>query len=202
MPCPRGRAPGSLFCRHHEQAPAAQRGGWLSAERRRRKLAASDELRLEASNVSPKLWVGSRPPVDRDLPAFDVVALCAVEVQPDMGFHGRLIRCPIPDAVLSINELSRAIAASKQVAESLLAGKRVLVTCHAGLNRSAFVACLALSRVTTMGASDLISLMRTRRSPAALSNQHFLHLLHHLVGEGRENPQRQVGSRRRRRRSD
>lgn len=195
--CPRAREPGSLFCRRHEQAPAAQRGGWLSAERRRRRIAASDEQPLDASNVAPRLWVGGRPPFERDLPEFDMLVLCARELQPpDTAFHGRVVRCPIPDDVLTNAELTRVIAASKAAAEALAAGQRVLVTCQAGRNRSALVASLALARVTTMGAEELIKLMRDRRTPSALSNAHFQQLLRALVGAGRELPQHIAGLKR------
>jgi hypothetical protein len=196
MRCPDRRQPGSLFCRSHEHAPAAQRGGWLSAERRRRQLAASAEHALDASNVSPgfgdargrggKIWVGSQPPTDRDLPEFDVVALCAVEVQPELGaFHGRVLRCPIPDATLTIQQVSQALLTSKVIADDLVAQRRVLVTCYAGRNRAALVASLAIGRITNLSAEQLIELMRTRRHPDALSNPYFTYVLQRLVRDGR-----------------
>lgn len=194
--CQSDRAPGSLFCRRHEQAPAAKRGGWLSAELRRRKRAAGD---LDASNISPKLWIGSRPPVDRDMPAFDVVVLCAVEFQPEIAFHGTVIRCPLNDAQLSLTELSYAVGASRAVAGALAGDKRVLVTCYAGLNRSALVASLALGQLTTLSADDIMALIRTRRNSSALSNPYFQDVLRKMIGGGRSLPQRVAGSRRRRR---
>jgi protein-tyrosine phosphatase len=165
-------------------APAAQRGGWLSAERRRRQLAAArpQETTMDASNVATRLWVGSQPPFDRDLPQIDVLVLCARELQPDrVAFHGRLIRCPIPDDALDHAELARAVLAAKVVSDALLAGQRVLVTCSAGINRSALVASLALARITRMTADELIALMRLRRHPNALFNPHFRNVLQRLV---------------------
>jgi protein-tyrosine phosphatase len=158
-------------------APAARRGGWISAERRRRRMAAGDE-KLDASNIVPRLWVGGQPPFDRDLPAFDVLVLCAAELQPERpAFSGLVIRCPIPDDRLTTAEASRALATAKMVSDSLLAGHRVLVTCAAGINRSVLVASLALNRITRMGADDLVRVMRTRRHPTALYNRHFQELL-------------------------
>lgn len=187
--CPNARAPGSLFCRAHEQAPAAQRGGWLSAERRRRKLAGSADHVLDASRITDrvdlKLWVGSRPPVDRDLPEFDVVALCAREFQPQMAFHGRVLRCPIPDGPLEQGEVRVVILTARAVAASLSRGRRVLVTCSAGLNRSGLVASLALAVVTRMSADELIATMRKYRHPNALYNVAFQGLIHKFVGAGR-----------------
>jgi hypothetical protein len=183
--CPREREPGSLFCRRHELAPAAKRGGWISAERRRRKLSGGDKL--DASNIVPRLWVGGRPAFDRDLPDFDILVLCARELQPEhVAFHGLVVRCPIPDGHLTDGEVSRALMAAKMVADYLVGRKRVLVTCSAGMNRSALVASLGLGRVTRWSAADLVRLMRSRRHPNALYNQHFQDLLKKFVGAGRQ----------------
>lgn len=141
---------------------------------------------MDASRVANRLWVGAEPPTDRDLPSFDVIVLCAEEIQPErMAFHGTVIRSPIPDGTLTNAELTRALLASKAVADALIAGRRVLVTCAQGINRSALVASLALARVTRMSARDLILTMRLRRHPQALFNPHFQEILQRLVGAGR-----------------
>src|SRR5262245_50473366 len=102
--------PGSLFCRRHERAPAARRGGWISAEHRRRKLSSSEDV-IDAHNVATRLWVGGKPPFDRELPAFDVVALCAREIQPDrVSFGGLLLRCPVPADHISTGDVNRMLA--------------------------------------------------------------------------------------------
>ncbi len=194
LPCDRPRAPGSLFCRTHERAPAARRGGWLSAELRRRKRAASLTEALDASNITPpkpgsradgprrSLWVGGAPPFDRDLPDFDVLVLCARELQPEhLAFHGYVIRCPIPDDVLTSPEIRLVMGTARLVADSLIARRHILVTCSAGMNRSALVASLALAHVTRLSADALIRIMRTRRHPSALYNPHFQGLLHRFV---------------------
>jgi hypothetical protein len=184
--CPDARLPGSLFCRRHELAPAAQRGGWVSAEKRRRKLAGSATDTLDASQVSTRLWVGGKPPFDRDLPDFDMLVLCAQELQPErVAFHGRAVRCPIPDARLEPRQIARVLMTSRAVAESLSAGQRILVTCSAGINRAALVASLALARVTRMSADDLVTLVRRTRGQQALCNQHFREIIANLVGSGR-----------------
>lgn len=158
----------------------------MSAERRRRKQSAGPEP-LDASNIVPRLWLGATPPLDRDLPDFDLLVLCAAEVQPErVAFHGQVVRCPVVNDVLSHQELSRVIISSRMVAQALGAGKRVLVTCAAGINRSALVAALALARLTRASAADLIMLMRKKRHPNALSNAFFQHVLNNLVGPGRK----------------
>ncbi len=183
--CERRRAPGSLFCRGCEQAPAARRGGWLSAEKRRRKLAGDHERAIDASNIATRLWVGSLPPLDRDLPEFDMLVLC-VEDQPEhVAFHGKVIRCPIPDSALSSHEAIRAATAARAVAEALSNGCRVLIVCAAGMNRSALVAALALAKLTTMSSAAIIRLVRANRHPQALCNPHFRSLIRSVARDGR-----------------
>jgi protein-tyrosine phosphatase len=70
----------------------------------------------------------------------------------------------------------------KAVATALASGRRVLVTCAAGLNRSALVASLGLGMVTRMSAGEIITLMRTKRSPLALHNKHFVDLIQRFAG--------------------
>lgn len=145
-------------------------------------MAGGGEQTLDASNIAPRLWVGGRPPYDRDLPDFDMLVLCAEELQPpQLAFHGAVVRCPIPDGVLTNDHVRRVVIAARLVADSLVAGRRVLVTCAAGLNRSVLVASVALSMITARTADQLIRIMRQRRAPNALFNAHFQELLRQLA---------------------
>jgi hypothetical protein len=183
--CGSAREPGSLFCRGCEQAPAAQRGGWLSAEKRRRRLAGTDQERLDASNVERRLWVGGKPPFDRDLP-FDVLVLCAEELQPpSLAFQGSVLRCPLPDGQLDTLQVSRVVQTARIAAQHWMRGQRVLVTCAQGINRSALVASFTLAFVSQRGADELIQLMRAKRHPQALYNPHFQALMQRLIGSAR-----------------
>lgn len=183
--CPEPRQPGSLFCRTHEGAPPAQRGGWLSAERRRRKMAASPTT-MDVSNIVPRLWVGAQPPFDRDLPDFDMLVLCAEELQPPvLAFHGVVVRCPIPDSALTVHHVARVASAGRRVGDALSSRRRVLVTCRMGINRAALVASIALAFVTRSSADELIAIMRSRRHPQALTNPYFQHILQRVAGTGR-----------------
>ncbi len=180
---------GALFCAVHMTAPPAQRGGWLSAEKRRRELAGSKETALDASNIVKRLWVGAVPPFDRDLPEFDTIVLCAQEIQPDradIGFRKQIIRVPLPDNALTTDELRRALAGARHVAIALQEGKRVLVTCRAGWNRSAFVASLGLGIVSRLRPEEIIAMMRARRHENALHNQHFVEYITKYVGAMRQ----------------
>lgn len=151
------------------------------------KLAASKETAMDASQIITRLWIGSQPPFDRDLPEFDVLVLCARELQPArLSFGRQVIRVPLPDSALAGNEVRRALMGGQAVAKALASGRRVLVTCAAGLNRSALVTGLAMGLTTHMSATDIILRIRERRAPAALHNTHFCGYLQQFIGAGRD----------------
>ena len=183
--CAAPRETGALFCRRHLAASSGTRGGWISAWRRAQ-ARANAPTPLDASNVARRLWVGSAPPLDRDLPGFDALFLCAAEIQPaTLGFSREVVRVPLHDDALTPYEIKRAMIGGKQVAEHLRRGHRVLVTCAQGRNRSAFVAALGLGLVTRMSSPDLVQVMRERRHPTALSNSHFVELLQLAIARRR-----------------
>jgi protein-tyrosine phosphatase len=136
---------------------------------------------IDASNVYPKLWIGSKPPTDRKLPAFSLIVLCAVEYQPpQMACAGRVIRAPLDDAEPTEREVRMAVAAAARVADELRAGGRVLSTCYAGLNRSALVAAIGLMNVCRMPVPEIIHTFRRQRGEHCLSNEHFVQVLHRI----------------------
>lgn len=142
-------------------------------------MGASTDTPLDASNIAKRLWIGAAPPLDRDLPEFDVLVLCAAEIQPSrVGFTKKIIRCGVPDGELTRAELQRILAAARDVAQALAAGKRVLVTCAMGLNRSALVTGLALEMCVELTSHQIIALIRQKRNPQALFNEHFVMILH------------------------
>jgi protein-tyrosine phosphatase len=55
-------------------------------------------------------------------------------------------------------------------------GARVLIRCQAGVNRSGLVMALTLMH-HGHSAAEAIALIRSRRSPAVLSNRHFVRWL-------------------------
>lgn len=171
------------FCAVHAKAPAGQRGGWISAHQRKAGTATETRraplpLALDASPVFHRLWMGSKPPVDRQMRSLDAIVLCADSYQPQLPhYHGRVIRCPIEDGVPTANELAMAAAAAKQAAAVWKGGGRVLVTCYAGLNRSGLVTGLVLLAVTRKRAPEVIAMIRSARGANALYNQHFVRVL-------------------------
>jgi protein-tyrosine phosphatase len=183
--CDRPPLPGRKFCPVCNAAPATQKGGWLSAAKRRQATVS----KVDASNVAPRLWVGGKVDPTAPLTKVSVLVLCAQEIQPtQLAFQGEVLRCPIPDSRLTLPEFQRAVATSSQVAHELAGGKTVLVTCAKGFNRSALVASMALGKITRLSADDLIALMRAKRSRYCLSNPHFRQILQRVVGAGRGAP--------------
>ncbi len=144
---------------------------------------AKDDAVLDASNIARRLWIGGRPPFDRDIPDVDMLVLCAREHQPQpIAFHGLVYRCPLVDDHLDLSSISRALLAAHTVARVLLQKKTVLVTCSQGRNRSALVAGMALGYVTKMTADQIVELVRARRKiSGVLSNEAFVGYLRKYV---------------------
>lgn len=142
---------------------------------------------LDCSNVAKRLWVGAKPPFDRHLPEFDVLVLCAQEIQPKViAFRGTVLRCPIPDGPLSLSQVRLVLHAGRRVATELTAGKRVLVTCAQGVNRSALVAGLGLGLCTYLSTEQILLVMRTRRAENCLYNPAFREIIRRYIGDGRK----------------
>lgn len=135
-------------------------------------------MELDADAVFHRLWMGSRPPVDRVMASLDAVVLCADSYQPVMPLYkGKVFRCPIRDAEPTEGELAMAMASAAAAGKVWRAGGKILVTCHAGLNRSGLVTGLILLDVTRKDAEEVIRMIRSARGPDALFNNHFVRVL-------------------------
>jgi protein-tyrosine phosphatase len=135
---------------------------------------------MDASQIIGGLWVGGAPPPGNYADRFDVLVFTAEEYQPDdRHFPGaRVRRFPFDDSVRPSDEdLMTAWTAAEAVARDLRRGRRVLVTCAMGRNRSAFVAALALHIVTGEPGADMAALVRAHRvdrtGVSALANSTF-----------------------------
>ncbi|GAB2726151.1 protein-tyrosine phosphatase family protein [Streptomyces bullii] len=83
---------------------------------------------------------------------------------------------PIPDGPLDGTQLAGVIRLAEAACEALEEGRRVLVRCYHGYNRSGLVVAHALMRQG--GSADAaIRLIRARRSPWALHNALFVEYL-------------------------
>jgi hypothetical protein len=132
---------------------------------------------IDATRLAPKLWIGSAPRPGHHLreAGFDVLVLCAQEYQlPSSHFPGvRIIRCPYDD-VPQLDSKTEGLVqrCARQVLGELLRGKRVLVTCAAGRNRSGLVAARVLMKLTGASAKVVVPHIQALRE-GALTNPVF-----------------------------
>lgn len=122
---------------------------------------------LDATRVAKKLWVGAAPPPgDYKELGFDVIVFVADDVQPpSSGYPGVIIRrFPFNDVGNpSREDMETALVAADAVASDLARGRRVLVTCRMGRNRSGFVAALALHFLTGQPGRVTYAVVSTKR---------------------------------------
>jgi protein-tyrosine phosphatase len=118
-----------------------------------------------------RLAQGAKPPVGVRLP-FEVIVLAAYECQYDLpGFE--VIQVPLDDDFeqpVTLEDRTRIHATARAVARHVRAGRRVLVTCHHGRNRSGVIAGLALVELGVPGAE---AFKRIRHLRDGLTNPHF-----------------------------
>lgn len=93
---------------------------------------------------------------------------------PDPGVEHHV--WPIPDGPLDGTQLAGVIRLAEAACEALDEGRRVLVRCYHGYNRSGLVIAHALTR-RDRSAEQAIRLIRSRRSPWALHNELFVDYL-------------------------
>jgi protein-tyrosine phosphatase len=113
---------------------------------------------------------------------FQVLVLCAKELQPSASAYPGILVLHAPNDDRHVEheppthqEIEIALRASCEVRRLLSLGKRVLVTCAQGRNRSGLVSGLVL--VTNgLSADEAVSLIRSKRRNA-LSNTHFVRCL-------------------------
>lgn len=141
---------------------------------------------FDADYIAPKLYQGSAPPPGPELRArgFDLLVLAAEEIQPPAwAFPGvRVIYAPSDDS--SHIPESTAHPAAQEVARYLRAGKRVLVTCAAGLNRSGLISALALWYATGRSGRECVAQVQKRRA-YALCNTWFADYVSSLLPRGK-----------------
>lgn len=132
-------------------------------------------MAVDITEIAKNLYQGSAPTDGAELlrRGFNVVVLTAEEFQPpDFWYRGlEVVRAPMRDTRPSRGEVELAHQAARVVADRLRAGKKVLVTCFAGRNRSGWVTALALIELG-VAPKDAIARIRSRR-PMSLMNDSF-----------------------------
>jgi protein-tyrosine phosphatase len=152
---------------------------------------------FDASQIAPRLYQGSAPPPGNELRqrGFDVLVLCAEEIQPSPVYFPSItvIHAPMDDGMF-IPE-SVAHPAAMKVSRALHSGKRVLVTCAMGLNRSGLVTALSLWYALGLSGQACVEAVRAGRR-GALFNSDFARYLKQLPARStrRSKPYAQVDS--------
>lgn len=161
-------------------------------------------MEVEASEIIPLLWQGSKPPTGPALKAhgFGMVILCAREYQPD-DFPGvKVIHAPNDDVEETPDRetLDEALRAAGWASRAMKQGTKVLVTCQAGLNRSGLVSALTLHRHLGVSGEEAILAVQLGRNPSkiaqdiggALFNEAFCTVLRKLPGQGKVDTKNRV----------
>lgn len=102
---------------------------------------------------------------------FDAVVTLYAWAAP-VGYGVEERRFGFPDSGLVPDYVERIEAIADWAYSEWQAGRRVLIRCAAGMNRSGFITALVLMRAG-YSADDAIALIRAKRSPLALSNEAF-----------------------------
>lgn len=136
---------------------------------------------MTASRVGHGLYVGSFPDPGLDFSTIGVHSLvfCAMELQPSPLHYPNvhILRCPIDDAdPIRPGDFDIVREASMKVAKLLKRKRKVICTCRMGLNRSAFVAAMALMRLG-VNPQKAIDDIRKARGDGAMSNPAFEYAL-------------------------
>jgi len=150
---------------------------------------------LNADEIVPGLWQGAVPDFGPAVAqaGFDVLVLTASEHQRSPVYYPdvKVIQAPNDDSVgrpLTPHKLRTAARTAVEVARDVQQGKRVLVTCAAGMNRSGFVVALALHLLYGMSGEMAIQWVRFKRRRGhdgyrSLSNGEFNEVLRRLPTE-------------------
>lgn len=118
---------------------------------------------------------------------FDIIVLCAQEWQPKMEFPSNdkskyAVSVPFDDNLRPISQrVQKSIAsASDMLAEEHKNGRKILVTCFAGRNRSGLVTGLTLMKRFGLTGESAIAEVKERRGEHALTNPVFTNYLKSL----------------------
>ena len=141
------------------------------------------------SEILPGLWQGGTHDFDTlDFPKhypiwnqeklFDSVATLYALAHP-VGWGISERRFGFPDSALDEKNLPEIHTLADWVYDEWKSGKKVLVRCQQGWNRSGIIMALALIK-DGYKPKDAIDLIRARRSPHALCNKDFVRYLEDL----------------------
>lgn len=145
-------------------------------------------FKIDADEMHPGLWQGSRPPRGSAVAdnGFDVLVLAAEEIQDSTLYKGVKVILAPGDDTDNLKKIRSQLptwqSAAIDVAKAVMNGKKVLVTCHAGLNRSGYITALALHHLTGWSGKKCVDHIQSRRE-FALCNDTFAEQLRMIRGK-------------------
>ena len=142
------------------------------------------------SEILPGLWQGGTHdfdtlefpkeyPIWKSQREFDSVATLYAIAHP-VGWGVAERRYGFPDSVLSEKDIPEIHSIADWAYMEWKAGRKVLIRCQAGWNRSGLVMALVLLK-HGFKPEEAINQIRARRSPHALCNADFVHYLMNLT---------------------
>jgi len=146
---------------------------------------------LDADRIASRVYQGSMPPPGHQVRAcgFDVLVLMASteEYTHEGGYHPsdrsfpgvKVFHAPIDDGRLTGPEWNTASRVAMQVAGYVRRGKRALITCRMGRNRSGLVTALTLHMLTGKSGGEIVRHVQRHRADA-LTNRSFVQALETL----------------------
>lgn len=148
-------------------------------------------LFVEADEIVPQIWQGSYPGEGRYVSAsgFSQLVLCAQELQTPASEFPDVEVVHAPNYDDGVHDLTRdllriAIDAARRVDVAYRQGRKVLITCRAGLNRSGLVTGLALHMIFGWDGRTCIRRIQKKRRDyqgiRPLSNHQFVTALKKL----------------------
>lgn len=138
---------------------------------------------IDAHEIIPGVWQGAEPPAGWALSeaGFEILVLAAREAQWSADeFPGLIVyRVPLDDEVrpFSATELQRIEEIVEQVAMHAAVGRKTLISCVMGINRSGFITARVIQKLTGSSAGQAIAQVKRRRKPVALTNPAFVRTL-------------------------
>lgn len=119
------------------------------------------------------------PLTDPVASGFDVVVLCARELQPEKIGRAKLVHAPMDDDLITDEIIQTATTAALLAKDFMDQGLNVLVSCLAGKNRSGLVSGLILCDRFGMSGTEAVSQIKKQR-PIALTNESFTEYLNSI----------------------
>jgi protein-tyrosine phosphatase len=139
-------------------------------------------LKPDFDHIVENLFQGAAPPYGDAVAklGFDTLVLCAKENQREDLYPGvEVVLAPGDDDCREhrmMRDLPTWQQAAQLVVDRVAAGKKVLVTCMAGLNRSGMVTALALHQITGWSGEDVVEHIQASRDMALCNDTFATHL--------------------------